>query len=224
MGACLALGLLFCLSGMAKAASNPSKASVEFARASGLVTQGDAIPMFKWAVEIKKPLGRPRLQVEEFAGSASAQEPGITSITRARYEGVKRDDSKKYSEFFTARNLITLHENDDEVAVSLSGLSWPIESGKQFDFNVKDDHGSLSQRCLVLQQTSASQVQAAIPGAAFPIDCSGGGRYRGFKVTVKSRVWYLQRLGIFFHESDLIQSPLGQFSTQAVVKEFTLSQ
>ena len=220
----LSLGLFILLSHTTGAHSAPSasKESIAHARTSGLVAQGDAIASFKWSVEIKKPFGRARLQVEEFSGGVNLQEPGITAVLRARYEGVVRDNSKKISEFLSARNLVTLHDSNEEVLVSLSGLSWPIEGGRQFDFNVKDEHGSLTQRCTVLPMTNVSQVHAQIPGVAFPIDCSGNGRYRGFKVAVKSRVWYFPKLGVFFHESDVIQSPLGQFATQATIKEFEL--
>jgi hypothetical protein len=196
---------------------------VQKAKASGLVNEGPSVASFVWHLDVKKPLKSARRQVETYSGAMSSQQPGLSAVKRARYEGATLDSPAKIQEYFSARGLMNLRPDDEETEMQLTGLTWPLKPQNAFQLRLKDEAGAMLQRCAIAVAVDAAQLHAKLKGSAFPIQCDGDGTYRGVKVRVQSSLWFIEQLGVFFNSEDTLKSSLGTFKATIKIVDLTLN-
>jgi hypothetical protein len=182
------------------------------AKASGLVSEGPVVAAFTWVLDVKKPIRAARRQIETFAGSANFLQPGLSVVTRARYEGPTEQSTAKVQKYYSARGLMNLRPDDEETEMHLTGLRWPLKPQNVFQLALKDEGGGMQQSCTIAAAVEATELHAKLKGNAIPIQCVGDGKYKGVKVRVTSSLWFIEQLGVFFNSEDVLKSSLGTFN------------
>jgi hypothetical protein len=185
---------------------------LQHAKSSGLIVEGPPVVAFTWSLDVKKPMRSARRQIETFAGSASSQQPGLSTVKRARHQGPNESAPAVIQEYFSARGMMNLRPDDEETEMHLAGLVWPLKAQDVFKFSLKDENGSLKQDCTIAPVVEASQLHSKLKGNVFPIQCVGDGKYKGVSVRIYSSLWFIEQLGVFFNSDDAIKSPLGTFN------------
>jgi hypothetical protein len=211
-GACLILG-----QGFAADVTPMPPEMLQKAKSSGLINEGPPVVGFTWSLDVKKPIKAARRQVESYAGSSNAQQPGLSAVKRSRHEGPTEQAVAKVQEYFSARGLMNLRPDDEETEMQLVGLTWPLKAQTVFQFSLKDDGGAMKQTCTINASVEATQLHSKLKGNAFPIDCVGDGKYKGIKVRIHSSLWFIDQLGVFFNSDDVIKSPIGTFNASVKI-------
>jgi hypothetical protein len=170
---------LFSASSFALDASSAPPDLLQKAKASGLISEGPSIAAFTWYLDVKKPMRSARRQVEIFSAAVSPQQPGLSIVKRARHEGATQDSHATIQEYFSARGLMNLRPDDEETSMQLMGLSWPLKLHNEFQLRIKDEAGSIQQRCKIAVAGDAAQLHEKLKGTVIPIQCEGDGTYRG---------------------------------------------
>jgi hypothetical protein len=204
-------------------ASTAPQELLQKAISSGLVNEGPSVASFTWHLDVKKPLKSARRQVEVFNGAVGSLQPGLSIVRRARHEGATQDSPAKIQEYFSARGLMNLRPDDEETEMQLTGLTWPLKPQNEFQLRIKDEAGAIQQRCTIALASGAAQLHSNLKGNVVPIQCEGEGTYRGIKVQVQSRLWFIEQLGVFFNSEDVLKSPLGTFKATVKIVDLKLN-
>jgi hypothetical protein len=204
-------------------ASSAPQDLLQKAKTSGLISEGPSVATFTWQLDVKKPLKSARRQVETFSGAVSQQQPGLSMVKRARHEGATQDSPAKIQEYFSARGLMNLRPDDEETEMLLTGLTWPLKAQNEFQLRIKDEAGTMQQRCVVALASDAAMLHVKLKGNVVPIQCEGDGTYRGIKVHVQSSLWFVEQLGVFFNSEDVLKSPLGTFRATIKIVDLKLN-
>ncbi len=187
---------------------------------SGLVGgAGVPVPPFSWTLETKRPGRDPRQAAEAFAGSPSGELSGLSPMVR-RY--LPANPSEVPTPVLSVRGLTNLHAGDRSLDAEVQGLRLPLADGATFQLHWSDDGARLDQLCTVGARVPAAQLQAALPGAARRIECSGDGRYRGIPVGAGATVFFLEQLGVFIDTEHALRTPLGQLRTTTRIVDFSM--
>lgn len=183
-------------------------------RHTGLVSDAVPVTAFRWLIENKRPMRKPRQIEETFKG----QVVGLSPVARRIFDPAGKVET---SEYVSARGLIRLDAEDRTIAASIEGLKLPLATGQEFSVAFTRDGHPVRQRCVVGARESAASLHAQLPGTLLGIECKGDGRYAGMKVKVSSRIDFIEALGVFFDRQDVLDSPLGRFENSNRIVEFT---
>lgn len=180
---------------------------------TGLISEAVPVAAFRWLVENKRPMRKPRRIEETFKGQAA----GLSPVARRIFDSAGKPESSAY---ISVRGLIRLDAEDRTIAATIDGMKLPLLPGREFTVAFTRDGHPVRQRCVVGPRESASTLHAQLPGTLLGIDCKGDGRYAGMKVKVNSRIDFIESLGVFFDRQDVLDSPLGRFENTNRIVEF----
>ncbi len=189
--------------------------TIEELKRAGLVTTEAPVPAFRWAYANKRPMRPERTMVESF----EAGPQGLSAVVRdIRY----RDGKTDRSEAISARGLVRVQPSDETIAARVEGLTVPPKTGDHFLIILVRDGTPITERCTVGEKSEAKTLFADLPGQMLGIECLGDATYAGFKVKARSKVVYLEAIGVFFNLVDVLDTPLGRYENANRLTEFQL--
>ncbi len=199
----------------ALAVTDLQPAALEELKRAGILDAEVPVPPFRWTYENKRPMRHVRTVVEQFAAGPEGLSPVAREI---RYSDGKIDRSDAIS----ARGLFRVHPDDKSIDARFEGLHMPPKTGDRFTIVVARDGTPVLERCVAGDRVEAKTLHADIPGQALMIECAGDATYAGLKVRAKSKVAYLEALGMFFNIVDVLDTPLGRYENANRITEFQL--
>lgn len=194
-------------------AGDLAPALVQALQNSGLANPAVPVRAFSWVFEQTRPMRKPRLVKEDF----SAASEGLSSVTSLTEFPDGRRQSRVY---VSARGLLRYDLDDRELGVTLENFALPLQTGQSFRLHLVRDNIPLDQRCAVLEKANATLLHASIPGDVWRLRCEGTAQYKGMKIKASSTLFFLEKLGVFFNQSDDFVSVFGTFSVTQTLVEF----
>ncbi len=177
---------------------------------------------FQWTIEYTRPLRKVRVSRESYYPLA------LKGLAQSRVETLNEPDDKPAvvapKPSYSVRGLERIQEADTQLSFAAPNMVWPLAVGNSFDLTIFYEKQKVVQQCVVGSPQSTAKWFAPIGGTATPVICKGSTQYLGMNVNVTSTMIYFDALGIFFHESEDIQTPLGPVQLKRKITDFALTK